>query len=171
MKILVLSDTHYILDNPLEILKRIHQKIEGVIHLGDNREDANALQSLYPSIPFYAVAGNCDFSQTDADVEQTIMLGGKTIYITHGHRYGVKQSYDRICYRAEEKNADICLFGHTHVPEIIRFGNTIVMNPGSASLPRISNQPTYGMLDIENDVVTPSIVAIDGNRQCRVIRH
>lgn len=163
MKILVLSDTHGLLKKPIEILKRTHGKIDAVIHLGDNTADAVELNSLYKDIPFYYVRGNCDSYEPGLHDEKEIILGGKKIILTHGHNLGVKYGYDRICYYTEEKEADVCLFGHTHVPEIIYAGHAIVMNPGSPSLPRTSALPAYGMLDISNDIIKPSIVQIDGN--------
>ena len=39
---------------------------------------------------------------------------GIKIFFTHGHKWGVKYSTDRLFYKAKEIGAQIALFGHTH---------------------------------------------------------
>ena len=37
---------------------------------------------------------------------------------------------------AQEEEADICLYGHLHVPDAWKEGRTLFVNPGSISQPR-----------------------------------
>lgn len=168
MKLLIISDTHRAIINPLNVLKKINKKINGVIHLGDGADDVTKLKNNYPELEFYNICGNCDFG-SNIEQEKVIDLNGKRIFITHGHIYSVDFGLDRIYYAAQEKNADICLFGHTHKPLIEYADNILIMNPGSISKPRSSNICSYGIIDIsDNGIITPSIVGIYGDA-CKVM--
>ena len=67
----------------------------------------------------------------------------------HGHKYNVKSSLLALKYKGMEKNADIILFGHTHVPYIDDTDGIIMLNPGSVS--------TYGIIEINESEVTASV--------------
>ena len=69
----------------------------------------------------------------------------------HGHSYGVKSSLDRAVYAAEENEADILLYGHTHTPKdtVVNLdgGKSIrVFNPGSVGRGYPSS---YGIIEID----------------------
>ena len=94
------------------------------------------------------VRGNCD-----AEVDQMVLpfpvladyavlpLGGRLIYITHGHVYNVKN-----CLPLQP--GDILLHGHTHVPVCESFGDgNVYMNPGSASIPKEQSWNGYMTLE------------------------
>lgn len=149
MNILIFSDTHHNTVDPIEII-RCEEKVDAVIHAGDCEADAQAIFSAYPNIPMYSVAGNCDF-MSSLPAERTIILGGKKIFITHGHTYNVKSGLSQILKKAE--NYDLVVFGHTHKSVIEYIGNSIVVNPGS-----IKGYPrTYARATVENNKLTVSI--------------
>jgi len=160
MKILVLSDSH----GSTAVMRTVIQKFEkdagAVIHLGDFFIDAIRNK---PECSLHFVRGNCDGSSYDgAEVptEKVVDIGGIKIFMTHGHRYGVKYGMDRLVYAALEREADVCLYGHTHAPAVFREEGIIYMNPGSISRPRDARAPSYGVLDIENSAVTASVVGM-----------
>lgn len=170
MKILVMSDTHRNVNNAINLINYIGQKIDAIIHLGDCDKDAERIMKLYPNIPMYYVYGNCDFCSNVED-EQILSFNRIKILITHGHKYSVKWGYDKIAYVAKEKEVQIALFGHTHIAVIEYIDNILIMNPGSISLPRDSYIPTYGMLDInDNGLISPSIVGIYSKNDYRIIK-
>ncbi|MBQ9518921.1 MAG: metallophosphoesterase [Firmicutes bacterium] len=157
MRILVLSDTHRSLNRALLLMNDLIYEIDYVFHLGDNTEDADFLRDNY-KLPVISVAGNCD-SDCSVEDEKVIELANKKIFMTHGHKYGVKyDTADRLIYRAQEVGADICLFGHTHVPFLGLIRGMVVMNPGSLSQPRGNAKAAYGIIKIEDDDIYPSIV-------------
>ena len=118
MNILVFSDSHGRGSNMLEALSRQIKKPDAVVFLGDGLRDLSYCE--LGDIPIFAVSGNCDFytfyGRGNADEEIVISLGGKRIMMTHGDRYAVKQGLGRLVKAADEKGADIVLFGHTHIP-------------------------------------------------------
>lgn len=107
----------------------------------------------------YCVRGNCD-SEVDQMVLEFPILGdyallaidGLTMYATHGHIYNQENL-------PPVQKGDILLHGHTHILTAERFDDIIILNPGSASIPKGGNPPTYGML--ENKVFR--VMDFDGN--------
>ena len=157
MKILVLSDTHGYLSNARDVLNRIGKYMSSVIHLGDHAYDAEDLQTEYPDLPFYIVKGNNDFG-SKAPNKLMLTMHGKKLLLTHGHTHQVYWNYDTISYWAEQEDADIVLFGHTHSPVNDNTGRVMLFNPGSISLPRGVPQPTFGILEITEKGVYGSIM-------------
>ncbi|MBR1444691.1 MAG: metallophosphoesterase [Firmicutes bacterium] len=169
MKILVLSDTHGLLDNAYKITDKIKTEIYAIIHLGDYDRDADTLRFKYPDLKVFSVAGNCDYSDYD-NTERIINLGGVKIFMTHGHTYHVNSGVMRLAYAAMEKEADIALYGHTHSAFISREDGILIMNPGSISSPRGTNICSYGILDIEDGFADAKIMGIydNGIREMKV---
>ncbi|MBQ7265584.1 MAG: metallophosphoesterase [Firmicutes bacterium] len=146
MKIFIVSDTHGEIEKTAELIKK--DKYDAIIHLGDHALDAKELKEIFPYTPMYNVKGNCDY---DYDVRESslIQIGGKRIFMTHGHLYRVDWGTDRLIYAAMEKAADVCLFGHTHVPLLELRDDIIFLNPGSPSRPRGGSIASYAVLTIE----------------------
>lgn len=159
MKILVISDTHGD-TRKAEKAIRANRGIDLMIHLGDYIGDAQKLSALFPGIPIEYVCGNCDFINNDIPAEKMLEVCGKRIFITHGHRYSVKWGYERLIYRGLEQEADIVLFGHTHIPELMEEGQTYLINPGSTSEPRGYSDASYAIIEIVNDQIKPRICRV-----------
>ena len=144
MKYLVLSDSHGNVDNMVRAVER--EKPDGIIHLGDCWRDAEELHELFPRLPLEQVPGNCDFGRFEA-LERVLILDDHRVLIAHGHTMGVKTGLLRAQYRALEQNADLLLFGHTHVPLVDASAQPMLLNPGSITLPKQNSPHTYGLLD------------------------
>lgn len=152
MKILVVSDTHGRNKKLIEsILKG--NKADLLIHLGDYVEDGEKISKIL-GIPHIIVKGNGDFKSNYPE-DRLIKVKDKKIFLTHGHKYNVRYSIDRIFYKAKELEADIALFGHSHTSLNIRENGIVIMNPGSPSLPRdIGNIKSYGVIKIKEEIET-----------------
>jgi len=155
MRILVVSDTHGKRDR-LSRAILAQSKAEVVIHLGDCISDIDLIRYEFPEKMFTGVAGNCDFGRTEF-YQDMITLDGKKIFYTHGHKFGVKGGHGVLVEYARRQGADICLFGHTHVPVTSYQDGLYVMNPGSLGEPR-NGLPTYGIIDIVRGGVVTNIV-------------
>ena len=148
MKVLVISDTHGSLENAARVLKKV-RPLDLVIHLGDIMGDNEELAAM-AGCPVTAVAGNNDWLSRDP--KETVMsLGKYRAYLTHGHRHSVYFGCDRLVWAAREQQAEIALFGHTHVPVLDLSGDVWLMNPGSLTRPRNGSRYSYIVLDIDED--------------------
>lgn len=95
----------------------------------------------------FAVRGNCE-----AEVDQMVLdfpvmadycilaIDGRTFYATHGHIYNENNL-------PPLKDGDILIHGHTHVLRADQKENCIILNPGSVSIPKEDNPPTYAVLE------------------------
>ncbi|MEA5085405.1 MAG: metallophosphoesterase [Lachnospiraceae bacterium] len=146
MRALVISDTHRYLDNAEKVIEK-YRDINTVIHLGDMVEDAEKLKREFNDREFHYVAGNNDFSRS-IPFEKMIILGGKKILLTHGHRQRVNCNMLSISLWGREQEADVVLFGHIHQPVLDESMGIMLFNPGSISLPRSTQYPTYGILEV-----------------------
>lgn len=146
MKILVFSDSHRSLSGMYAAID-LH-KPDQVIHLGDMMDDAEEVAEHYPRLPFCLVPGNCDGWVTSVPLKKQIALAGKSILLSHGHRWGVKSGYDRAIADARVVGADILLFGHTHRALCEQLENGLwMMNPGPA-------RSSYGLIEIEDGQIS-----------------
>ncbi len=153
-KILVFSDSHGEVENMVRIIESAQPDI--VIHLGDYTSDCDQLCRRFPELQITGVRGNCDYRSAVPELRK-LHVDGKLIFASHGHIYNVKSGYTRICYAAMEADADILLFGHTHIAyRDIGLGMEI-MNPGSIGRGR---NPSYGVITIDKDKIELEIVYI-----------
>ena len=94
-----------------------------------------------------AVRGNCE-----AEVDQIvldfpvmsdyalILYGERNLYATHGHIYNENNL-------PPLKNGDILIHGHTHVLKAEKREDYTLLNPGSVSIPKEGNPPSYAILE------------------------
>ena len=81
MKILILSDSHGCVEAMETVVAR--EKPQAMVHLGDLWADGKQLGKLFPDIPLYQVAGNCDRYGWEPGQDQirTVSLDHVVIYI------------------------------------------------------------------------------------------
>ncbi len=143
MRIAVFSDTHGVTAPMLDAVSRFRP--DAVVHLGDHDRDTAGLLSLFPEIPLYSVAGNCDLAALAPNV-LTVSFGPVRAFLTHGHLYHVNYGrLDSLVYAAQEAGCQLALFGHTHVPLHQDVGGVKVVNPGTAGRGR---ECTWALLKI-----------------------
>ncbi len=162
-RILVVSDTHNNTRKLSMILEKLNKDIDYLFHLGDLCTDIKSFIPKYPDIEFFSVSGNCDYSDY-AGEEMLINIYNYKIFLSHGSQFDVKYNSDNIGYAAMEREADICLFGHTHFPVLYKQKNIVFMNPGSLVLPRGLREKTYGIINLYKDSLPEfSIVEVEKN--------
>ena len=148
IKILIVSDTHgrtYTLDRVLENVS----PIDYFIHLGDVC-DADLYTGVEITCPKYIVCGNNDFF-LPYPREDIVYIGGRKIWLTHGHRYSISYGTEDIKKAARAKQVDIVMCGHSHYP-VIEQDDVVVLNPGSLTYPRQSNRlPSYIIMEIDDN--------------------
>ncbi len=165
MKVLVISDTHGNIDNAKMVLERIIPLgIDTVLHCGDYISDARILQKKYPNITMYGVYGNCDVG-FGGEYSTVVTIEGVSIYMSHGHRYGVKWGdYDEVFIDAMAHETTVAVCGHSHEAYLDKKQGILIMNPGSLTLPRDSQYPSYGILELsKGKVVDAKVMQIHDN--------
>lgn len=154
MRILIVSDTHGRLGDLQEAVER-SKPIDWLLHLGDieGQQDEIAQIAGMADAKVAMVSGNNDFF-SPLKKELELVIGGIRIWMTHGHQYGVYQGAGQIKNQGILRNADVVVYGHTHVPflDIDEENHITVLNPGSVSYPRQSGRRrTYMIMDISKD--------------------
>ncbi|HLR08333.1 MAG TPA: metallophosphoesterase [Bacillota bacterium] len=143
VKVLITSDSHGLTEELSNIKEQVSTR--HMIHCGDSELDMDA-----PELSgFLKVAGNCD-DDVRFPNEQTTSIHGLSFFITHGHLYRVKSGLHTLSYRAEEVQADIICFGHTHIAGCEQIGRQLFINPGSIRLPRNRTERTYAVVEWED---------------------
>lgn len=146
MRVVVFSDSHGNYDVLERIMKRHKEDGDYFIHLGDGEREFELITYVYSGEKFLFVSGNCDWG-TDRPDYDIVKIGGKTIFFTHGARFGVKGDLNIAKLFARKNEADILLFGHTHIAMTDYDDGLYIMNPGSCGRPR-EGAPSYGIIDI-----------------------
>ena len=162
MKLLVASDIHGSLSAARNVVGAFKKEnADYLVFLGDvmyhgprnplpdeyNPEGvAQLLNSIKDKI--IAVRGNCD-SEVDqmligfpitADY-QNIPLGNGRLFATHGHIFEPNTIPESVI------SGDIFAFGHIHLPILEKNkAGILVLNPGSAALPKGGHPPTYALI-------------------------
>ncbi len=123
----VISDTHgnfRAIDKILPIMK----ENDFVFHLGDLEKDIwQYRKELNDKIT--SVSGNCDGGGS----EETVEIEGVKVLLTHGNKYGVKDSLYKLSLRAIELGVSTVFYGHTHLADIVNIDGITFINPGSLS--------------------------------------
>lgn len=161
MKYMIASDIHgsaYYCRKMMEALEK--EGADRLILLGDllyhgprndlpreyNPKEVIAMLNAQKEV-LYNVRGNCD-----AEVDQMVLefpvladygffeINGRTIYCSHGHIYNES-------HLPPLKKGDIFLHGHTHVLQAKEVDGITILNPGSVSIPKEGNPPTYAVLE------------------------
>jgi putative phosphoesterase len=151
MKILVFSDSHGNIESLRKAISIHKSTTDLVVFLGDGVFDLESIKNEFSDLAFYTVRGNCDFMCADIPKDGVLDLDGVRFLICHGHTYNVKSSLDTVLYYALEKEVDIVLFGHTHIPldtvQQLNERSIRLFNPGSIGL-----NMSFGVINIVNGV-------------------
>lgn len=132
-RLILLGDILY--HGPRNDLPKEYAPKEVIAMLNDRREE------------ICAVRGNCE-----AEVDQMVLAfpvmadyciiieDDQTIYATHGHVYNENNL-------PPLKEGDVLIHGHTHVLRAEKKESYFLLNPGSVSIPKEGNPPTYAVLE------------------------
>jgi len=176
MRIGLISDTHipeaceHLPANVFEAL----QGVDLVMHAGDvyvNR----VLDELSRIAPVIAALGNGD---EGLDGHRFKLEPDERVRIAHlleiqGLRIGLAHALPTPDETSEQVFAnamrqhfggpvDVLVMGHSHLEGVVRFGRTLVVNPGSATLPRnlVGVPGTVGILEIVSGRVSAEIIKL-----------
>ncbi|MBQ7071446.1 MAG: YfcE family phosphodiesterase [Ruminococcus sp.] len=147
MRIVVFSDTHGNYSAMHKVFKR-NGNADLFIFLGDGERDLERLSSQYLDKKVLHVSGNCDFASMTPNNDIYITPSGVKIFFTHGHKWAVKYTTDKLFEHAKAIGAQIVLYGHTHCRNYEFRDGVHILNPGSAGCPRDFLPACYAYIDI-----------------------
>ena len=157
MRIFAFSDTHRHTELCIRFLENMHSQTDAVLHAGDVAEDVETIKKAFPRLAIYGVRGNNDyFANTNLPADLVLDFSGVKLFLTHGHRYNVKETYENLADAAGQHGASVAVFGHTHQSCTRTENGILILNPGSAS----GIWPTCAVLEIENGEVKTDILGL-----------
>lgn len=134
----VISDTHGLLRPEVE---RILQTCDVVIHAGDF-DNQMIFHKLNISWPLYAVRGNNDGSWADQlPLIRKFALGGVRFLMVH----------DRSDLSKDLGDAQIIIFGHSHMPHCRKQDGRLWLNPGSCGYRRFTLPLSLNVLTLNSE--------------------
>ena len=153
MLIGLISDTHGLLRPEVHVALA---GVELILHAGDVG-GAEILEELALIAPVRAVYGNTD-APWDAGLVPALDLdlGGLRVHVSHGHEVGTVTPGNL----AKAYDADVIVYGHTHIQKISRVGGRLVVNPGAAGPRRFNLEPSVGLLTVEKGTSSVEIVSL-----------
>ena len=161
MLIFVFSDSHGTTEHMEALLEK--ELPDMVIHLGDHAADAKRLASRFP-MPLVCVAGNSYDDLYSGEQDRVILrLEGHKMLLCHGHRYHVKSSLLALGYAAASEEAELVLYGHTHIPADETASGVRFINPGSAGRGYLRGN-TYARLTVTAKDITCKIERLPDGR-------
>ena len=151
MLIGLISDTHGL------VRPGVHEALVGVeliLHAGDVG-GSEILDELALIAPVRAVRGNTDPpGLTRLTPALDLTLGGLRVHVSHGHELG-RPKPEQL---AASYDADVIVYGHTHIQIVRRVGKKLVVNPGAAGPRRFDLAPSVARLRIEPDGASAELI-------------
>lgn len=162
MKIMVISDIHGkvpALETALQIYKK--NEFERLFILGDilyhgprnplpeGYHPAAIVDLLNPlKHEILATRGNCD-SEVDQMLLDFPIMGDYSLFMQSSRRFVLTHGHLDTSRVPSLQPGDVRLSGHTHLPVLEMNDEVCFFNPGSISLPKGGNPPSYGVIDNE----------------------
>jgi putative phosphoesterase len=163
MRIAVISDTH--MPSRGRILPpRCAAQLAAadlILHAGDHSdlESLQALRALGPEV--VAVHGNVDSPELQRLLPEQIQIVVRGVAIAMVHDAGSARGRGTRL-RARFPDADVVIFGHSHISVNDTLDGTLIVNPGSPTDRRRQPAHTMAELDVAADrTVQARILAVD----------
>lgn len=155
MLIGLISDTH-IPDRRIKLPQTvfdIFNDVDLILHAGDITSQS-VIDDLESIAPVHAIEGNMDrvVGEIDLPASKVIEVEGKKIGIVHGEVYP-RGDTQQLYYIALELGVDILVSGHSHVAQLEKIKNVILVNPGSPTNPRLSD-PSVALMEINGNEIS-----------------
>lgn len=153
VSIIVIADTHVSRLKELPTVLQVALKeADHIVHLGDYTS-LELVRELRELGGFYGVAGNHDDLQIKRVMGGTevLTINGKKIGLIHG-MYFPFGTQRRMKSRFRNHKLDVLLYGHSHEPGQKMLGDTLLLNPGTASGQFPSKRASFGILTIDGSI-------------------
>lgn len=150
---IALSDAHGDIRSLTEAIEQAQRagKVDAAVFLGDGVNEFERVRPLLEEkgTQCYVVCGNNDWGCREMQ-EVTFTVGGVRFFACHGHTRYVKFGLDRLYLAALEREAQVALYGHTHIAHIDSERSIYMINPG-AVCERRSHSAAYAEIIVEDN--------------------
>jgi putative phosphoesterase len=161
MRLVVVSDTHipdFAKALPPGLLPAL-RRADVILHAGDVTAP-EVLDELAGYSPVHAAMGNGDGPDVEAWGSLPVVeLDIDGVSIAMLHDAGPREGRGRRM-RRRFPQADLVLFGHSHIPIDSVHEGLRLLNPGSPTWKRRQPAPTYATVDIESGQILSRIVSL-----------
>lgn len=161
MKILIAGDNHCNYDIITELNYK-YEQFDLKLHTGDSQFDLFEIDNLNDWIK---VCGNNDFlGEKILPKYKVIETQYGNILLTHGHLYNVnfEHNLETLQLMAKKLECKFIVYGHTHILDVRKLNDFIIINPSSTTLPRNPRTKTYVELTLSNEQIKVIVKNIDG---------
>jgi uncharacterized protein len=161
VRVVVVADTHipdFARELPAALIPAL-RRADLILHAGDVTSRP-VLEALAEYAPVRAVLGNRDrpeVGEWGAPEELVADLDGVRVAMVHDS--GPRDGRDRRM-RRRFRDADVVVFGHSHIPWNADHDGQRLFNPGSPTWKRRQPLPTYGELTIARGGLRARIVEL-----------
>lgn len=129
-----------------QVIERHQQEVDAIIHCGDSELNAD----YFTENPVHIVRGNCD-TDDRFPLERLFSVQDAKVLVVHGHKYNVKSTLMTLFYRAQEVQASVVCFGHSHLLGAEMQEGILFINPGSLQQPRGRKEKSYAIAEYSGD--------------------
>jgi putative phosphoesterase len=161
MRLVVLSDTH-IPDFAKALpsgLQPALQRADLILHAGDVTAP-EVLDELAGYAPVHVAMGNGDGPDVQAwGARPAVEVDIDGIHVAMLHDAGPREGRERRM-RRRFPQADLVVFGHSHIPIDTEHEGLRLLNPGSPTWKRRQPAPSYATVDIEGGLIRSRTVSL-----------
>lgn len=153
MDVLVLADTHIRRGSSRTLPPRVRELADAadhILHAGDVVV-ADVLEDLRGHAPVHAVLGNND-RELIGELPETVELDLAGVRVAMVHDSGATRGRTARL-RRRFPDADVVVFGHSHIPWDTADGGQVLFNPGSPTERRRQPHHTAGVLRLDDGVI------------------
>lgn len=126
--IVALSDVHFDLER-LERLLPVMNSADCVVFCGDGMSNFERISGRI-TVSTVCARGNNDFFSRVGD-SSTFSIGNTRVFVTHGHRFGVRSGVELLAEAAAGEGCALAFFGHTHIFYDRTIYGVHIINPGA----------------------------------------
>ena len=175
-KLLVFSDTH----GRITALKTVlswakdhlppNDTICCTAFLGDGVSDIGRAAD---AAGFYSewklLRGNNDYESTAPD-SAVFDFADYRFFMCHGHRHGIYSGHHGLVTAGRSNNANVVLFGHTHVPYNKNVNGLLLINPGSVGSPRSRIGATFAVIECTDTLIQADFFGISAQGKINKVK-
>jgi len=176
-KLLVFSDTHGSISALKTVMNWAKDRLPPkdticcAAFLGDGIAD---LSRAADETGFYCdwnvVSGNNDY-RTSVPEAAVFDFCDYRFYMCHGHRHSLYGGYHSLVTAAKNSQANVVLYGHTHVPSRATIDSILLINPGSVGRPRSRVGASFAVIECTpNEQLTVDFWGIGDRGQIKKLK-